>query len=778
MSKKFRLEVGAQGLAPLMNVLKTDGSDTEIISYVLDTLCNICSPEDFDEEVVDDSREDITGVGEGFSEMFLKQKENIGLVLQCVEEFDFKIRRPAVQLLSDLLTNCPREVQQQGLDSHVGVSRLMDVLSETREVLRNDALILLFKVTKGNANLQKIVAFENAFDKLFEIMEAEGWTDGGIVVEDCLRLLLNLLRNNPSNQTFFKEGSYINRIKPGLDVIETDDQGWDAQKVANMLHILQLIRTLVSPSNPNQITSSCQQATNTSGVMDQLTAILLASGIPADVLTETINTLAEVIRGDNNNQEKFMSVSAPSQPPRPAIILLLMSMVNDKQPFSLRCAVLCGGLFSGEPVSNWLCTAALSHVFMDNPGVQVELLRVQLATVPGAPPVSLLAQTVRLLQHLPSSAMTARLGLLQLLCAWVAGCPQAVALLLSTPDSLSFILNQIGSNEHDETERLGHGLCSVLMGLCILHNDNSVAGHTASDLSTLVEKRIGSDTFLDKISNIPKHESYIKALKSPQLRCGSIADLVFDHKFCELFRSIDRDITGIIMKGAAQSMSDSNGPTANESADVEIYKNFIREQDVRMNQFVEANNLLKVELTNLKAAHAESQATVHQLRDQAAILQAQALNAATGSPANSTVDNRGESSVSHGIGLKQEDLEREVRHKDEYIAELEARLEREVTEVAQVNQNFMNLAKIHEAQATEVKTLKKQCENMRSILMNKDEEIMKLKNDMPIKPKDGGTDRFENMFMTSLEVEANNKGLKGLELELKLEANNKGLKGL
>ena len=41
----------------------------------------------------------------------------------------------------------------------------------------------------------------------------------------------------------------------------------------------------------------------------------------------------------------------------------------------------------------------------------------------------------------------------------------------------------------------------------------------------------------------------------------------------------------------------------------------------------------------------------------------------------------------------------------------------------------------------QVKTLKKQCENMRSILMNKDEEIMKLKNDLPIKPKDGGTDR-------------------------------------
>ena len=49
--------------------------------------------------------------------------------------------------------------------------RLMDVLVDAREVLRNDALLLLIQLTKGHANLQKIVAFENAFDKLCDIME-------------------------------------------------------------------------------------------------------------------------------------------------------------------------------------------------------------------------------------------------------------------------------------------------------------------------------------------------------------------------------------------------------------------------------------------------------------------------------------------------------------------------------------------------------------------------------------------------------------------------------
>ena len=69
-------------------------------------------------------------------------------------------------------------------------------------------LLLLIQLTKGNSNIQKIVAFENAFDRLFEVIAEEGYADGGIVVEDCLLFMLNLLRNNASNQNFFKEGKF------------------------------------------------------------------------------------------------------------------------------------------------------------------------------------------------------------------------------------------------------------------------------------------------------------------------------------------------------------------------------------------------------------------------------------------------------------------------------------------------------------------------------------------------------------------------------------------
>jgi intracellular protein transport protein USO1 len=97
------------------------------------------------------------------------------------------------------------------LSSGLGISRLVASLSDKREEVRNrkslflhslilETVLVLIGLTNGNSEIQKLLAFENAFDILFAIIEQEGGTDGGIVAEDCLQLLANLLRYNSSNQ--------------------------------------------------------------------------------------------------------------------------------------------------------------------------------------------------------------------------------------------------------------------------------------------------------------------------------------------------------------------------------------------------------------------------------------------------------------------------------------------------------------------------------------------------------------------------------------------------
>jgi len=67
--------------------------------------------------------------------------------------------------------------------------------------------------------------------------------------------------------------------------------------------------------------------------------------------------------------------------------------------------LLCGGLFSTDSLSNWCAAVALAHALQENAALKEQLLRVQLATSIGNPPVSLLQQCTNILsqvQHPPA----------------------------------------------------------------------------------------------------------------------------------------------------------------------------------------------------------------------------------------------------------------------------------------------------------------------------------------------------------------------------------------
>uniref|UniRef100_A0A672YRJ0 General vesicular transport factor p115 n=1 Tax=Sphaeramia orbicularis TaxID=375764 RepID=A0A672YRJ0_9TELE len=641
LSKKYRMEVGTQAMDHLINILQTDRSDSEILGYALDTLYNIiCNDEE--EEQDENAQKQADDLGAQFTDKFIEDPEHVTLLLTLLEEFDFHVRWPGVKLLTALLKNQGPQVQGVILVSPMGVSRLMDLLADSREVIRNDGLLLLQQLTKGNAAIQKIVAFESAFERLLDIITEEGSSDGGIVVEDCLLLLLNLLKNNSSNQNFFKEGSYIQRMKPWFEVGD-DNSGWSAQKVTNLHLMLQLVRVMVSPVNSPGATASCQKSMYQCGLLQQLCTILMATGVPADILTETINTVSEVIRGSQVNQDYFASVNAPSNPPRPAIVVLLMSMVNERQPFVLRCAVLycfqcflyknekgqgeivatllpstidansisagqllCGGLFSADSLSNWCAAVALAHALQDNLTQKEQLLRVQLATSLGKPPVSLLQQCTNILSQ--GSKVQTRVGLLMLLCTWISNCP--IALTAQISENLG------------EDERLVQGLCALLLGICIYYNDNSLENYTKEKLKQLIEKRIGKENFVEKLGFITKHELYSRAAQKPQPVFPSPEQMLFDHEFTKLVKELEGVITKAVHKSSEEEKKEEEVKKTLEQHDniVTQYKELIREQDAQIQELKEQVSSMTSQNEQMQATVAQQLSQIQQHKDQYNIL--------------------------------------------------------------------------------------------------------------------------------------------------------------
>ncbi|GAA6233793.1 general vesicular transport factor p115 isoform X3 [Lates japonicus] len=780
LSKKYRMEVGTQAMDHLINILQTDRSDSEILGYALDTLYNIiCNDE---EEEQDESEDAVTplpasgkhknvsvpdenaqkqadDLGAQFTDKFIQDPEHVTLLLTLLEEFDFHVRWPGVKLLTALLKNQGAQVQGVILVSPMGVSRLMDLLADSREVIRNDGLLLLQQLTKGNAAIQKIVAFENAFERLLDIITEEGSSDGGIVVEDCLLLLLNLLKNNSSNQNFFKEGSYIQRMKPWFEVGD-DNSGWSAQKVTNLHLMLQLVRVMVSPVNSPGATASCQKSMYQCGLLQQLCTILMATGVPADILTETINTVSEVIRGSQVNQDYFASVNAPSNPPRPAIVVLLMSMVNERQPFVLRCAVLycfqcflyknqkgqgeivatllpstidansisagqllCGGLFSADSLSNWCAAVALAHALQDNLTQKEQLLRVQLATSLGKPPVSLLQQCTNILSQ--GSKVQTRVGLLMLLCTWISNCPIAVTHFLHNQENVPFLTAQISENL-GEDERLVQGLCALLLGICIYYNDNSLENYTKEKLKQLIEKRIGKENFVEKLGFITKHELYSRAAQKPQPVFPSPEQMLFDHEFTKLVKELEGVITKAVHKSSEEEKKEEEVKKTLEQHDniVTQYKELIREQDAQIQELKEQVASMTAQSEQMQTTITQQLSQIQQHKDQYNILKLK-LGKDNQSQSNSQGDG------SQVNGLQTEELT-QLREEVEELRKQHALLQTQLSDKdALINTLRSEVTQTAEGLTggSENKELLKELESLRSQVVSQSAEINQLKTE-------------------------------------------------
>ena len=127
------------------------------------------------------------------------------------------------------------------------IEQFLSLLSDEREAVRSESILLLQELACNHIEIQKLLVFVGAFDSLFVIIEEDapspraGGTGtgryddedeeeedgeasgGGVLACDCLRLLLLLVKDNPSNQVSH-EGREIQSETVGQNLSEEDRQ--------------------------------------------------------------------------------------------------------------------------------------------------------------------------------------------------------------------------------------------------------------------------------------------------------------------------------------------------------------------------------------------------------------------------------------------------------------------------------------------------------------------------------------------------------------------------
>jgi len=303
-AKLYPASVASGALRDLIAGLRRDGEDSDTIKVVLETLLMLFEPDEKSPE----ASEEITL---WLADEFTQHQDNVTALLDLLEPGDFYLRLYALQILSHISTARPQRTQEAIFAAPLGVSRITNVLNDKREAVRNEALVLLVALTPTSAELQKVVAFENAFDRIFALTEGDGGlSHGSTTVQDCLSLLANLLNLNTSNQSYFREiGGILNIKKLFSAALEQEDSqdgvsDWmKPQRDMNVWGLLGVVQLFLAPGSPG--TGVNQQAFWQAGVLQIILRLAFHPAFSTGIRAKSLQACGDIIRGNAGLQERF-----------------------------------------------------------------------------------------------------------------------------------------------------------------------------------------------------------------------------------------------------------------------------------------------------------------------------------------------------------------------------------------------------------------------------------------------------------------------------------------
>ncbi|KAI4348210.1 hypothetical protein L6164_008961 [Bauhinia variegata] len=326
-SPAAQLAFGAMGFPVLLGVLKEERDDVEMVRGALETLLSALTPLNHAKGSSNEVQPALMNM-----DLLSGEADSISLLLSLLEEDDFYVRYYTLQLLTALLSSSPQRLQEAILAIPRGITRLMDMLMD-REVVRNEALLLLTHLTREAEEIQKIVVFEGAFEKIFSIIREEGGSDGGVVVQDCLELLNNLLRKNSSNQILLRETVGLDSL---ISILKLRGSAYtfSQQKTINLLSALETIKLLISGGSEADPGRDMNKMTNkTTLVQKKVLDHLLLLGVesqwaPVPVRCAALRCIGDLIAGDSKNLDalgcKFLGEEPQVEPALNSILRIIL----------------------------------------------------------------------------------------------------------------------------------------------------------------------------------------------------------------------------------------------------------------------------------------------------------------------------------------------------------------------------------------------------------------------------------------------------------------------
>ncbi|EPZ31021.1 Vesicle tethering protein Uso1/P115-like, head domain-containing protein [Rozella allomycis CSF55] len=566
LSKDYPLLVGTKGLDLFIKALQSsDMEDLDMSKAVIEALNYVCSD---------------TDQGLQFSEMVVKDASNVSLIVNMLDAADFHVRYDTIQFMSLLLKQKPEELQEGLIIAPMGVSKLVDLLDAENEVLRNEGILLLISLTESNAEIQKIIAFENTFERCLEIIFEQGSLKGDIVVQDCLQLMINLLHYNVSNQNYFRETACINKLVHLFDNLETEEKK-TRQMINNFKKALQLIRILVFPDS--QSTNLNQNCLYSSQALFKITHFLLSqTDFDESVKTSAIYTVADMIRGFEKNQEYIFNLNTENES---ALLFFGRNLYTrvDHLPIRLASVYLIElkNLDNQETLPNLIL-----HTLLDWQNSRKDSYRVLFSSffirslfneehksyapefmIPTVKygektEISLIESiTEQLIASSRENNVNQRIPIayLELLCYLAFESPKSISLVFNESYRLQFFIELI--SQSTGVDNIVQGLAALLLGISYEFTDDSKI--KKSDLLPIVTTRIGLDLFFSRLKRISDSPFFqvSKTLEMPEN-----SEIYFDNSFVDFFKRAS------IVVHDAFSKKKSSKPQSNQDKEIQSLK--------------------------------------------------------------------------------------------------------------------------------------------------------------------------------------------------------------